>query len=239
MALKHGLIGGFLAAAPLVPFAPLMAQEASTEAPPPATGAVERLALAHDLFALGRAHGDSLTVLAAAKLAAPVATVPGRALVKTSSGPSAGEEEAPDPLTAVEAAPADAPAPADSAAMFAQALELAGQDEFLAGIVIRTRDTPAAPVTGAFAQQGTLSPGWSDRWEVPLTGGAPAGIAVIGAGGPDLDISVRDAAGALVCFDGGPEDRLYCGFTPAADGVFLVEVQNNGEAPGRYDLVTN
>ncbi len=223
--------------------------------------AVERLALGYELFALGRAQGDALTVLVAARLVASSGVAPagegtGREMKKTEA--EAGEEEAQDAeLTVAPATPEPAGdlaegqtgaspdaaallAPPDADAIFALALELAGPDEFMAGVILDARDAAArGRIGGAWSQSSSLAGGRTDSWEIAFTGGSYAGLAVVGNGSSDLDIVVTDENGNVICFEGGPEASLYCDFVPSWDGFFYVAIENSGGNPTVYDLITN
>ncbi len=195
-------------------------------------GAVATLALAHELFTLGRAHGDPLTVLAAARLAASVEAERrednGKALKRSTSG-----EEG-------EPAPTPAQPPATAAEMFDLALTLAGQDAFLTDVILDARDAGArGRIGGAFSQSASLASGRTDSWEIPFTGGAYAELSVLGGGSTDLDIVVTDENGNVICFEGGGSDSFYCDFVPSWDGFFYVAVENRGGSPAAYDLITN
>lgn len=210
---------------------PLAAEEAKgpniTQGADGATGAVATLALAYELFVLGRAHGDALTVLAGARLAASAEVAPGRDFRRSISGEGAAGAE-----------PVDAPV--DAAAMFDLALILAGQDEFLTDVILDAQSaTGRGRIGGAFSQRVSLLAGRTDSWEIPFDGGATAELAVLGSGTSDLDIVVTDENGNVICYEGGQGDRLYCDFVPAWDGFFVVAVENKGTAAAAYDLVTN
>ncbi|WP_112311583.1 hypothetical protein [Pseudogemmobacter bohemicus] len=192
-------------------------------------GAVATLAMAHELFLLGEAHGDALIVLAAARLAATVGTAPGKELKRSTSGGEAAQEAGAPPQ-----------GPADADAMFERALSLAGEDAFLADVILDARGaTGRGRIGGAFSQRASLTPGRTDSWEIPFAGGAYAELSVIGTGASDLDILVTDENGNVICFEGGQEDALYCDFIPSWDGFFVVAVENKGASAAAYDLVTN
>lgn len=210
---------------------PLAAEEAKgpniTQGAHGAPGAVATLALAHELFGLGRAHGDALTVLAAARLAASAEVAPGKEFKRTTSG-------------AGEAGTAPSAAPADAGAMFDLALKLAAQDAFLTDVILDAQSASGrGRIGGAFSQRASLGAGRTDSWEIPFTGGAYAELAVLGTGTSGLDTLVTDENGNVICYEGGQEDHLYCDFVPSWDGFFFVAVENKGEAAAAYDLVTN
>ncbi|VDC25234.1 hypothetical protein [Pseudogemmobacter humi] len=190
-------------------------------------GPVATLALAHELYALGKAQGDALTVLAAAKLAASVGTEAGGGLKKTTTGEAVGEA-------------GTAPPPPGAEEMFALALDLAQHDDLLSGLVLDARAaTGRGRIGGAVSHDSGLAGGRTDTWEIPFKGREYAEISVIGGGGSNLDIVVTDENGNVICFEGGPEDVIYCDFVPVWDGFFYVAVENSGGAQNSYSLITN
>lgn len=149
---------------------PAIAQDTSgtnvdTAAEGGTTGAVQTMALAQDLYAVGVAQGDALTVLAAAKLAVSVeittaeaaALDPARITIegadqesfaKRKAAPAAPAAPAPmmnegEPRPAAVASffnptsddDGAADAPVTAEAMFAKATELAGDDEVILGLI--------------------------------------------------------------------------------------------------------
>jgi hypothetical protein len=235
-----------------------------------ATSSVFTMALAHDLYSLGSAQGDALTVLAAAELARSaegVAAEPS-ALDPANITFDGGEPEhpanwqapvpttpsSPAPIAAGTARPAakltlfsttsedegTATAPASAMAMFAKATELAGDDAIILGLIKEAQGEDApGPVGRANFWQSNLAAGRADIWELPFHEGGSAEIAVLGGGDSNLDITVTDQSGNVICKDVSWSDTLYCDWTPAWDGLFYVTVQNTGGARNTYHLVTN
>lgn len=192
-------------------------------------GATATLALAYDLYTIGRAQGDALLVLSAAKLAASVALTPGGAIKKTTSGPAPATPDV-----------GPAAGPHDAGAMFATALELAAQDALLSGLI---RDAEAeqsrGSIGGAKSWQADLSGGRIDLWEMAFKGRAYAELSVIGNGASNLDVSVTDENGNVICFEQSPSDAIYCDFIPSWDGMFYLTVENSGTAANDYYVVSN
>jgi hypothetical protein len=87
-------------------------------------GGAATLSMAHELYAIGVASGDALTVLTAAKLAATVDLKDGGEIKLETSGDEVADGD--------EGASED---PAEAAEMFAMAVTLAGDDEALKGII--------------------------------------------------------------------------------------------------------
>lgn len=236
----------------------------------PSTGdGVVMLGLARDLYGLGLAQGDPLTVVAAAKLAASVILIEAKATALDPSTIGFQEATAGDPrIVAVPPEPPVAPpalttasrrtaakasfftAPADDEAafaapvtaqdMFAMAAELAATDEVMQSLIeTAMAEGPPSQTAGALQWAARLSDGQADVWEIPFHALAPAEIVVLGDGGSNLDIMVTDDAGNVLCQDVSWSDRLSCRFIPARDGYFYVTVQNLGGPGNNYHLLTN
>lgn len=226
-----------------------------------APGGAATMGLAHDLYALGVAQGDAVTVLAAAKLAASVdveektpakldmtadeisafalsrTTLPprGRALsgdAAVSLGSSAADPSAGD------AGAADAPVTADG--MFVKARELAADDDALLGLIRDAMaETSRGRIGGAVEWLSRLPSGQTDVWEIPYYGNSYAEVAIVGDGDANLDVAVTDENGNVICSDVSWSDKLYCNWTPAWDGYFYVTVRNMGGSRNSYYLMTN
>ncbi|MBE2277777.1 MAG: hypothetical protein IAE87_15950 [Rhodobacteraceae bacterium] len=232
-------------------------------------GAPATLAMAYELFALGKAEGDALTVLTAAKLAAgaesepqePVALDPAKvaveeagqeALAKRKAVPAA--PAAPAPITNGEPRPAakasyqsgeagddgTAAAPPSSAEMFALATELAGDDETMKELIADAQaEASRGRIGGAVTWNSRVTSGQIDVWEIPFYGNSYAEIAVSGDGDANLDVVVTDENGNVICYDTSFSDQVYCDFVPAWDGYFYVMVENAGQLRNSYYLMTN
>lgn len=214
-------------AALLLALTPAFAQDDGPNIDPTAqaaSGPVALVLLAHDLHALGLARGDALTILAAARLAAGVTLAP--------------VDRAPTEGTPTGAAPG--PAPVDAARMLADARALAGEDELLADLVdeAQAEATLAARATVS-ASRATLGPGESADWQVAFFGAVNAEVAVVGDGPANLDLTVTDEKGTLVCTGSGALPRAYCDVVPRWNGYFTLTVQNRADSPAAFTLLTN
>ena len=190
-------------------------------------GGVATLALAQDLYALGLANKDALTVLTAAKLAASVEVKEVEQKKKTEGTETAGQEDGVD-------------APVDAATMMASAKELAGEDEVLAGLIEDAEaEGSRGRIGGASSTLSRLPAGQTDVWEVPFYGNSYAELAVVGDGDANLDVLVTDENGNTICYDVSWSDKVYCDFVPSWNGYFYVTVQNNGSKRNSYYLMTN
>jgi len=134
----------------------------------------------------------------------------------------------------------DAPLPLDWQAMLAAARPLAtGNAPLAAAIEDLASETAKGVASGPVYRLADLGPGAETRIEdLTFRGGAYAEVYLEAPLG-NLDLTVRDAAGNLVCADTDPGPIAYCGWTPAADGVFLLTITNRGPAATDYALMTN
>jgi len=190
-------------------------------------GGVATLSLAQDLYALGLANKDALTVLTAAKLAASVDVKEVEQKKTTEGTEAAGQEDGSD-------------APVDAATMLATAKELAGDDEVIAGLIADAEaEGSRGRIGGASSTLSRLPAGQVDTWEIPFYGESYAELAVVGDGDANLDVLVSDENGNTICYDVSWSDKVYCDFVPAWNGYFYVRVENNGSRRNSYYLLTN
>jgi hypothetical protein len=227
------------------------------------------MALAQELYGLGAAEGDAVTVLAAAKLAAsvdlqsaePEALDPAKIAfvesdeqgVRKTAAPATPAAPAPMAsdgtaraaaratfFTAANGDEGAAVAPATAEAMFAMAKELATDDEILLGLI---EDAMAEGSRGQVGEAvewvSRLPSGQTDVWEIAFYGNSHAEVAIVGDGDANLDVAVTDENGNVICYDVSGSDTLYCDWTPAWDGYFYVTVQNLGGSRNSYSLLTN
>lgn len=232
-------------------------------------GAAATMGLAQDLYTLGAAQGDALTVLAAAKLAGsvdvksaePAALDPAKIAfaegdqetLRKKAAPAAPAAPAPmmndgSPRAAAKATffsatseeEGAAEAPVTADAMFAKAKELAADDETVLGLIDDAMSEGSrGRIGGAVEWLSRLPAGQTDVWEIPYYGNSYAEIAVVGDGDANLDVAVTDENGNVICYDVSWSDKLYCDWTPAWDGYFYVTVQNMGGSRNSYYLMTN
>lgn len=190
-------------------------------------GPVATLEMAQDLYSMGMATKDALTVLTAAKLANSIDVKDAEMTVETKGEELAGQEDGVD-------------GPVDVTAMLASARELAGDDEVILAMV---EDAEAAGsrgrIGGATRMLSRLSAGRTDTWEIPFYGNSYAELAVIGDGDANLDVLVTDENGNTICYDVSWSDKVYCDFVPSWNGYFHVTVQNNGRKRNSYYLMIN
>lgn len=234
-----------------------------------APGGASTMGLAQELYAVGVAQGDAVTVLAAAKLAGSVETAAAEptaldpALIEVGADQTTFAKRKADP--AAPAAPAPimnegapraaakatffsakseddgaADAPVSAEAMFAKAKELAAHDEAVLGLIDDAMaEGSRGRIGGAVEWLSRLPSGQTDVWEIPFYGNTYAEIAIVGDGDANLDVAVTDENGNVICYDVSWSDKLYCDWTPAWDGYFYVTVQNIGGSRNSYYLLTN
>ena len=190
-------------------------------------GGVATMALAQDLYALGMANKDALTVLTAAKLAGSVDVKEVEQKKETKGEAKADQTDGVD-------------APVDAATMLASAKVLAGEDETLVGLIEDAEaEGSRGRIGGASSTLSRLPAGQSDVWEIPFYGDSYAEIAVLGDGDANLDVLVTDENGNTICYYVSWSDKVYCDFVPSWNGYFYVTVQNNGGSRNSYYLMTN
>lgn len=194
-----------------------LALPAQAEAPSP----VKVAELSARLYAAGLAAGDPLLVLSAAKLRKSLAPVPSdRAALD--GAPGEGE-----PLGWEE--------------MIATAKTLAAGDEALAGLIDDIRAEGIKGVaSGPVYNSGSLSNGRGDTYPpIEFRGGEYAEVYVEARAATNLNLTVWDDQGRLVCSDTDISHIAYCGWTPAEAGTFTLKVENKGPASAAYALMTN
>ncbi|MCX7286386.1 MAG: hypothetical protein NTW20_02180 [Rhodobacterales bacterium] len=173
------------------------------------------------LYASGLESGDPLLVVSAARLRkalAPVAT--DRAAI-------AGEVATGAPVTWEE--------------MLAAGEALAGDDAALLGLIADVRaETTKGVASGPVYNIGSLSNGRGDTYPpIEFRGGEYAEVYVEAKAATNVNLTVLDDQGRLVCSDTDISHIAYCGWTPAAGGTFTLKVENKGPISAAYALMTN
>ena len=172
-------------------------------------------------YAAGMAAGDPLLVLSAAKLRKGLAPVAGdRAAVGETVGQGAplGWEE-----------------------MLASAAALAGDDPVLLALIEDAKvEANKGVASGPVYNIGSLSNGKGDTYPpIEFRGGEYAEVYVEAKAATNLNLSVHDDQGRLVCSDTDISHIAYCGWTPATEGSFTLKVENKGPTAADYALMTN
>ncbi|MBL9048697.1 MAG: hypothetical protein JNK19_01110 [Tabrizicola sp.] len=173
------------------------------------------------LYAMGVEQSDPLLILSAARLRktlAPVAT--DRAATEGTPGEGT-------PLSWEE--------------MLASAEALADGDEALVGLIDDIRaETTKGVASGPVYNIGSLTNGRNDTYPpIEFRGGEYAEVYVEAKAATNLNLTVYDDRGRLVCSDTDISHIAYCGWTPAQAGSFTLKVENKGPASASYALMTN
>jgi hypothetical protein len=204
---------------------PNLAPDSSTS-----TGAAAQLVLAQRVFRQAQLTGDPVLLLTAIRLSRGVTTRP-------APGWTLLNETDPIPLQPPEF---DGPPNPGSAEAFAILQGLAVDDPDLQDLAYDlTAQVPPARKPVASIAPGGLGAGNQDEWRLPLSGSAPAEIALLGDGGGPLSLTVTDDTGAVICAHPPSLDPALCRFTPARNGFFTVQVTNAGVEWNNYQLVGN
>lgn len=182
---------------------------------------VKTAELSARLYATGLELGDPLLILSAAKL-------------RKSLNPKATAR-------LPEGGVADTEAPLSWEEMLASATELADGDE---GLLMLIEDVQAESSKGVSSGPvyniGSLKNGGNDAYPaVEFIGGEYAEVYVEAKSATDLNLTIFDAQGRLVCSDTDASHIAYCGWRPADTGSFTMKVENQGPQGAKYALMTN
>jgi hypothetical protein len=74
---------------------------------------------------------------------------------------------------------------------------------------------------------------------VEARGGEILRVAAIGDGDTNIDLTVRDARGAVVCRDGFGDHYPVCTVSPRAGGQMQVDIVNRGAVWTRVQVLSN
>lgn len=182
---------------------------------------VKTAELSARLYATGLDLADPLLILSAAKL-------------RKSLGMKSIDRVA-------EGGTADADAPLGWEEMLASAEGMVDGDETMLGLIddIRAESSKGA-ATGPVYNIGTLGNGATDTYPtVAFVGGEYAEIYVEAKSATDLNLTVYDEKGRLVCSDTDASHIAYCGWRPVDTSSFVMKVENNGPQGAKYALMTN
>lgn len=182
---------------------------------------VKTAELSARLFDTGVQMGDPLLILSAAKLRKTLN------LTETAR-PATDGEAATDTPTGWQD-------------MLAAAEPLAEGDDILLGLIDDIRaETTKGVATGPVYNIGKIANGKTDIYgKVDFTGGEYAEIYVEAKGATDLNLTVTDAMGRLVCSDTDKSHIAYCGWRPSKTEGFSIRVENRGPNGVTYALMTN
>jgi hypothetical protein len=210
---------------------PAWAEEPNLSATATGTpGSASRLILAQRAYQAALNSGDTITLLAAIRLARSVSLRAPTAWEKTTTG------EAP----ADQSTGRDAPPDPASARAIAIAQGLAGEDPDLQDLVYDLdAQLPHARRPTATITDATLGGGQTDTWRMPLFGEVQAEIGLIGDSDSPLSLTIEDDTGAIVCALPDSFGPGLCRIIPARNGFFTVKVWNLGSVQNSYQLIGN
>ncbi len=182
---------------------------------------VQTAALSARVFDAGVQTADPVLMLAAARLRKSIAPEP---VERAADGGEPGSD-----------------APLGWATMADAAAELAEGDDALLGLIDDLRaEATKGVASGPVYNIGKLSGGKTDNYRnIDFKGGEYAEVYIEAQSSVDLNLSVTDAQGRLVCADTDVSHIAYCGWRPDAAGAFTLTVQNKGGSGTGYALMTN
>jgi hypothetical protein len=125
--------------------------------------------------------------------------------------------------------------------MLASAESLADGDEALLGLIEDAKvEATKGVASGPVYNIGSLGTGRGDTYPpIEFRGGEYAEVYVEAKAAVNLNLSIYDDKGRLVCSDTDISHIAYCGWTPASPGSFTLKVDNKGPAAAEYALMTN
>ncbi len=173
------------------------------------------------LYDTGVATADPLLILSAARLRKTLAPV------ASNRAPLGGQPVAGAPLSWQD--------------MLTTAETLALGDAALLGLIDDVRvETTKGVASGPVYNIGSLSNGTGDTYPpIEFRGGEYAEVYVEAKVATNLNLTILDDRGRLVCTDTDISHIAYCGWTPAKAGTFTLKVENKGPASAAYALMTN
>lgn len=189
----------------------------------------------------------SLLALSALPAGMAVADLSPLRAAELSARVHAAGQSANDPLLLITAAKlrreAELPSamPLSAEVMLDQAEIMAQGDEGVLALISDLRAERSKGVaSGPLYQLAALEVGQEEsRPPMPFRGGEYAEIYIEAPPGADLDLTVLDSEGRVVCADREKSHIAYCGWTPAEDGEFTLLIENAGTIPADYALMTN
>ena len=182
---------------------------------------VKTAELSARLYATGLSAGDPLQIISAAKL-------------RKSLAPIAADRAAIDGQTADGT-------PLTWEEMLASAESLAAGDDTLLGLIQDVKaETTKGVASGPVYNIGSLGNGNGDTYPpIEFRGGEYAEVYVEAKAATNVNLTIYDDKGRLVCSDTDISHIAYCGWTPAAGGTFTLKVENKGPMSAVYALMTN
>ena len=116
-----------------------------------------------------------------------------------------------------------------------------GGDDALLGLISDIRaETTKGVASGPVYNVGKLGNGGHDTYPpIAFIGGEYAEVYVEAKTSSNLNMTITDGRGWLVCSDTDVSHIAYCGWTPDAAGSFTLKVDTKGPAGATYALMTN
>ncbi len=173
------------------------------------------------LYDAGLAMKDPILILSAAKL-------------RKSLNPVATDRSA-------EGTSSETDTPLGWEDMLASAEDLAEGNDVILGLAEDVRAESSKGVSsGPVYNIGQLKNGGLDAYPaVEFVGGEYAEVYVEAKSATDMNLSVYDSKGRLVCSDTDKSHIAYCGWRPAQSDSFVMKVENLGPNGAKYALMTN
>ena len=101
-------------------------------------------------------------------------------------------------------------------------------------------ETTKGVASGPVYNIGSLGNGNGDTYPpIEFRGGEYAEVYVEAKAATNVNLTIYDDKGRLVCSDTDISHIAYCGWTPAAGGTFTLKVENKGPMSAAYALMTN
>lgn len=192
---------------------------ADVDADTAAITALQNMALAQQLAALGVETGDPIMLIAAARLASQVSATASDMTPRdgqpSAAGESPGLHSADEMLVAARA--------------FAQ-----DREDILGLIEDAAAETSRGSIYGSGYYDGYISGGDNLYFDEAFYGGEQAIITLQGHNPSDIDLWVYDEYGNLICSSTGYSSNESCSFVPRWTGDFTVRVENEGHPQGTY-----
>lgn len=191
----------------------------------PAARGVTQVVTAAELAAWGRTRGDAGALIMAARL---LAEVPMRQMEDEEEGDREDETAF---LTA--------------GGLLDEATALARDNAALVDAIDRLRDPLTRGVRSSVFGAGpvltvkSLRARESWAFDVEARGGEILRVAAIGDGDTNIDLTVRDADGAVVCRDGFGDHYPVCTVSPRIGGKMQVDIVNRGDVWTKVQVLSN
>jgi hypothetical protein len=223
---RPGLIAAALATV-LLGFGAAAEPRQTQDAPPPAAQGVSQVVTAAELADWGRRRGDAGALIMAARL---LAEVPVRQAGEEEEGAGGTADDAPF-LTANN--------------LLDEAAALSGDDAPLIDAIDRLRDPLTRGVRSSIFGRGPVQTvkalAARERWafDIEARGGEILRVAAIGDGDTNIDLTVRDARGAVVCRDGFGDHYPVCTVSPREGGKMRIDILNRGDVWTRVQVLSN